>query len=913
MNRTDTLPIRLHPIPGEALDSWFAALAHRLHTPLGSLLPDLGLCHRNNDDAPADWTVLLRPAEIATVSAVTGVGQHLVEAMTLNSFDGTALLIDPATRRVRRTQLWGRNTGSRYCPDCLAETGGRWLLRWRLGWSFACTAHRRLLADDCPGCGHLPRRRILTEVLTPGRCVHPVGDDKHGRSPDRCGHDLTTMNTLRFRHDDPVLNAQRIIDEVIETRTASFGVYAAESAPAITALADLRALASRFLRYAHLNDVTTLPDDLLAACEHALAQSSGDHPPVLAGRRHGFMAPRHAAVAAVGATAAIAILNADTIRDAGHRLRRAIESARRRGHGVRVSNVDKWGQGTSTTLKAIQVSALGPFLSPSDQLRYRTGATKPHHQLPAAKASTRRRHVPTMLWTSWALRLRPAKTFQLHTLRLALSAALLLPGARHNLPDTATILGIADSRDPSRVFGALHTNPHWTHILAALTHLADYLDAHAIPIDYDRRRGLDYTALLPEDQWHHICLQSRFPPGHGRRLDLARCLLFEKISMVPADLAPGSFAIDSSYRRDCLLEFAAPITPDLALRLNEAAQEFLAQQGIHDEPVEWQPPLALLDGLSLPGADPDHVDINTLHRLIREDDTALTIAAQRLGSSLDVVRHLLEQHPAPPRPITKSQARATGLIRVALREALPRDRLNDLYHDQQLTLREIGSRFGVTKNVIGRLLDDYGIERRERPRPGSGIVIDRDWLYDQPIHQPAPHLERPRPGERNEPREHAALGRKTRHSAPPTRRRKPQRGPPHARSGDHRAESTSTGADRDRSVDPAAPVRRHGRPSHANHRCLRTRYRPLHTAQTDQPPRARPRRTTPYTRRTESAPAGDTYRAKDHHSAPEMRPRGNVVVVSPISGDKAFRQNESPGHRDQYVTRRHRQEATMPW
>ncbi|WP_237774020.1 hypothetical protein [Actinosynnema sp. ALI-1.44] len=543
------------------------------------------------------------------------------------------------------------------------------------------------------------------------------------------------MRPLRFQRDDPVLTAQRLVDEAIETGTARFGVYADEPTPAITALADLRALASRFLRYAHLDDVTTMPDDLLAACTRALAQPSSGHPSSRVGTRHGFMAPRHAVVAAVGATAAISILNTGTIRDAGHGMRRAIGTARRRGHSVRVSNVDKWGQGTSVTLKAIQVSALGPFLSPSDQLRYRSGATKPHHQVPANTASARRRHVPTMLWTSWALRLRPEKRFYLHTLRLALSAALLLPGTRHNLPDTATILRIADTHDPSRVFGALHTDPHWSDVLAALTRLADYLDDHTIPIDYDRRRNLDYAALLPEGQWHHICLQSRFPPGQRRRLDLARCLLFEKISMMPADLAPASFAIDTPYKRDCLLEFASPITPNLALRLNDAAQKFLAQQGIHDEPVEWQPPLGLLDGLRLPGDDPEHVDIPTLHRLIREDDSALTTAAHQLGTSLDIVRHLLEQHPAPPRPVTKSQARAKGLIRVDLREKLPPQRLNDLYHDQQLTLREIGSRFGVTKNTIGRLLDDYDIKRREVPLPGSGAVIDRDWLYDQYVTQ----------------------------------------------------------------------------------------------------------------------------------------------------------------------------------
>ncbi|MFE1907623.1 TniQ family protein [Streptomyces gardneri] len=41
-------------------------------------------------------------------------------------------------------------------PHCLAETGGRWQLAWRLGWSFACTRHHILLADRCPACLRKP-------------------------------------------------------------------------------------------------------------------------------------------------------------------------------------------------------------------------------------------------------------------------------------------------------------------------------------------------------------------------------------------------------------------------------------------------------------------------------------------------------------------------------------------------------------------------------------------------------------------------------------------------------------------------------------------------------------------------------------------------------------------------------------
>src|SRR5438309_479081 len=49
-----------------------------------------------------------------------------------------------------------RQTGSRFCPACLRDTDGRWLLRWRLPWAFACPVHAHLLVDVCPGCGKPP-------------------------------------------------------------------------------------------------------------------------------------------------------------------------------------------------------------------------------------------------------------------------------------------------------------------------------------------------------------------------------------------------------------------------------------------------------------------------------------------------------------------------------------------------------------------------------------------------------------------------------------------------------------------------------------------------------------------------------------------------------------------------------------
>src|SRR5215467_10372110 len=116
-----SFPIHLQPLPGEALDSWIEAFAHRMHAYLGDLLVGLGLAPDENrtreqlDGAP-EWTVLLRPNEAAGITAATGIPQPEVEAMTLAHYDGIALRLDRPNRRVSRHHLWGRATGSRYCP-----------------------------------------------------------------------------------------------------------------------------------------------------------------------------------------------------------------------------------------------------------------------------------------------------------------------------------------------------------------------------------------------------------------------------------------------------------------------------------------------------------------------------------------------------------------------------------------------------------------------------------------------------------------------------------------------------------------------------------------------------------------------------------------------------------------------------
>jgi TniQ len=101
-----TFPIRLAPLPGEALDSWLEALAHRLNVRLGDVLGDLGLAARSKNGirelaVPADWTIALRAEEAARIARATGADPQQLHGMTLMRFAGRALRIDQDRRRAR--------------------------------------------------------------------------------------------------------------------------------------------------------------------------------------------------------------------------------------------------------------------------------------------------------------------------------------------------------------------------------------------------------------------------------------------------------------------------------------------------------------------------------------------------------------------------------------------------------------------------------------------------------------------------------------------------------------------------------------------------------------------------------------------------------------------------------------------
>ena len=150
---------------------------------------------------------------------------------------------------------------------------------------------------------------------------------------------------------------------------------------------------------------------------------------------------------------------------AGAQLHWLVSVSRRRGLAVTASNIG-WSRHISDALHSAQLCSLSPFLTPSDQLRYRSAAARPT----APDASTdRTRHVPAMLWPNAAF-FFAAPAVGIEQLRTALSAAVCLVSARRTLPQVIASLGSATTAPAmSRVLQALRADHRWPAMLAALT------------------------------------------------------------------------------------------------------------------------------------------------------------------------------------------------------------------------------------------------------------------------------------------------------------------------------------------------------------------------------------------------------------------------------------------------------------
>ncbi|MFH8252893.1 TniQ family protein [Microbacterium sp. B2969] len=703
------LPFRVRPLPDEPFDSWVEALAAANRATIAEVGCALGLIEQRHGTAVSAtwwmanaWATELTDAQAGRVEQATGIPAAQFQEMTRMQFARHAI------RRTRNGRISVRcaaaGTAGRFCPECLADSGGRWRMSWQFPFAFACTRHRRILVDACPSCGRHPRQvgHPLAVIPVPGQCHNRVRGAAVGPIASRCRADLT-VDTDRIPASEAVLHAQRTMMRVVSTGEGRFGIYADAPQPAVRVLEDVRLLsrAARVMLNDGQVDSAVLGTELLEHLRRGGIDTS-------------WSSSSTSAASAAGTAIAIAALG-DTDR--------TIELLRGR-----------LAASTSYTLSTPQVQSL--IAASFGRTRRPTGFLQ-SAALVDVDAEERARKVPAQLWDEWTAVLAPGRMDR-EIAASALAAAVVFAGTRLT---HAAALALLDSEAPVRqvtnVMREFGRGEHEHLALGVILRLVAYLDSHEPPIDYARRRTLDCSALLPDTQWREVCRRHNVHAGAGRRHRHARAHLFRLITGNPLRAMPeGWDAADVTLPSET--RFVGHIPEKLRADLNRIGDEFLAAHGIH-EPLAWTPPLAPFDigttvdapgEPSWPPARPASARIDasvgadSITDRYRAGSSTYELAGLA-GVSRQTVSRLLADRSTPTR-------RGRPPMHV-----VDERWLRHQYLDQRLTIGQIASLVGCTTPTISRRLRDAGIPIRP-----AGSASEVATLHPHPLAGASPLLRR---------------------------------------------------------------------------------------------------------------------------------------------------------------------------
>ncbi|HBS09051.1 MAG TPA: hypothetical protein DEA69_09660, partial [Microbacterium sp.] len=257
--------------------------------------------------------------------------------------------------------------------------------------------------------------------------------------------------------------------------------------------------------------------------------------------------------------------------------------------------------------------------------------------------------------------------------------------------------------------------------IRAIARLAAFLDETSPPIDFARRRALDYSGILPRDEWHEICRAVNVLPGGDRRWQLARAHLYSLLS--GNRLARAPFAREDGFPSFSeVSNFRDALPGGVATALREAAAAFLKTAGI-DEPPSWVPsPEVAGMGPDLP--EPSRSEWPHARPARAAVEPSRTIAAYSAGRS---VMEIAVDHGVARQTVGRVLADAgVDTRRGRRRAALDADWLRQRYIVERHTIPEIAAEVGVTMTTINRHLEAAGIPRRPRGSASRSTAIRID-------------------------------------------------------------------------------------------------------------------------------------------------------------------------------------------
>lgn len=403
--RADQIP----PLSGESLESWLEFYAHRLQSSVTDLLglAQVRTSRWRNAFGVSPWTPALYPSDFEALSVMTGVSQAQLGTMTLDQYDGTLLKLDHSNKSWVLTASWRPMRSSRYCPQCLAESGGRWMLKWRLPWYFACLRHGCLLLDRCPACRQRARANWGSREgqLFPGACRAPEPSHEPGTPrAGRCLQLLAEAPTLALATDSRALAAQRSIKRRLDWIVLAARNDPGEHREATLTLEDL---------YVSARAVFSTPADYLERPN--FVEEIAEELQALPHQIIGTGDSARAVLQTDSRAAAFALTIAESmLRDGSSAPQQEISQWLLAAASPKGSTtvqpgvvVNRW-KTSSAVLQGALLKQIGPCLGPSDQLRYGTWGASPAKPDPALGAA-RARWVPSLFWRGLALRLTPPK------------------------------------------------------------------------------------------------------------------------------------------------------------------------------------------------------------------------------------------------------------------------------------------------------------------------------------------------------------------------------------------------------------------------------------------------------------------------------------------------------------------------
>jgi hypothetical protein len=606
---------------------------------------------------------------------------------------------------------WARARGSRYCPSCLTERDGRWLLRWRLSWVFACTDHDILLHDICPACGRIPRLTATSSLHPPATCP--------GTSRRPCGADLRRVDAPRLEGDDPLLGTQRWINGLLSA--VEPGTTAELPTTPAVVFGDLRAVSVWLLRHSIEDDFRHFGAHVHHAWQASRTRSASRRV------RSGMAPPPEAAVIGATATRAAALITGDdreAVDQLGALLRRGPGRRRVRPAGLAPQ---QWRQ-LSDPVKGRFLRALDPDLGMVDRIRYRSMTCRARTPTSGGDppAVARVRHIPQQLWPDWTIRLLPTSGFHTDRFRATMAALLLLPGhPSRNLRQITAHLHSYLRRRISTTLKALHDHGH-QQVLVAVCRLADYLDHYGSPIDYHRRRAAVSPATISQADWQELCYQAGGHPGEDRRFLDAQRYLYQLLSGADLNDPGHALGFRTAADRTTYLAFTASLPMPVRDALADHAARHLRQLGI-DEPLTWQPPADCCQDLKLPGRDPNDIDLEAVHQLVVVDRRPLRAAARRLDTTIDHIRLALERIPQTSHRWGAHTPPMAWQRRQHAQRLLTPDFFEREYFQRSKRLRQIAAETGLPTRLVARHARQAEITLTR----GHIRRIDPDWLRCQ--------------------------------------------------------------------------------------------------------------------------------------------------------------------------------------